>query len=201
MSSVHHLHVRRDSGSSSDESELFKVIAERSFSLGDFTLSSGEKSNWYFDLKPTMMNANGNLLAARAFLRRIEGKPVDYVGGLEMGAVPIMGGMAVLSQLNGHPLQTLFVRKERKAHGTAKLVEGLADSESLSGKRVCVVDDVATKGGSILQAVDAIREAGGVVEDALVLVDREAGATAFLGTHGVALHSVFRWSDFRDLMR
>jgi orotate phosphoribosyltransferase len=179
-----------------EDGELFEFIRLRSFRTGDFTLSSGVKSDHYFDLKPTMMSSHGNTLAAEAFLRHIAGTGVDYVGGLEMGAVPIVGGLAVLAHLRGVPISTFFVRKAPKGHGTKKLIEGLTDEETLGGKRVLVVDDVATKGHSLMQAVSAVREQGAVVDTALVLLDREEGAEALLRGHGVRLVSVFRGHQF-----
>ncbi len=181
---------------SGEDQELFEIIKERSFRRGTFKLFSGAISDHYFDMKPTMMSPRGNTLAAEAFLRRVKGSGVDYIGGLEMGAVPIIGGAAVLANLNGHPIGTFFVRKEAKGHGTKKLVEGLTENETLRGKRVCVVDDVATTGISLMKAVKAARDEGAHVETALVLVDREEGGEALLRENGVTLESVFRWRDF-----
>jgi len=94
-------------------------------------------------------------------------------------------------------VRTFFVRKSAKDHGTQELVEGLADGETLAGKRTLIVDDVATTGGSVLRAVGAARAAGAVVEDALVIVDRQEGGVEGLAAHGVRLRSVFVGDDFR----
>jgi orotate phosphoribosyltransferase len=184
-------------GSYGDESELFELVRTRSFRLGKFTLSSGRESDLYFNLKPTMMAPRGANLAARAFLARILPERVDYVGGLEMGAVPIIAGVAAISDVEGAPVHTFFVRKEAKAHGTKDVVEGLGPGETLAGKRVLIADDVATTGGSIMKAVEVARRAGGTVDVALVLVDREEGAGAFLADQGVRLLSVFKGREFR----
>lgn len=175
---------------------LFELIKERSFRRGHFVLSSGLTSDHYFDLKPTMMSPKGAELSAKAFLDRALASGAEYIGGLEMGAVPIIGAVAALSSVENRPLQTFFVRKAPKGHGTKKLIEGLTDEETLAGKRVLVVDDVATKGGSLMQAIEAVREQGGLVDSALVLLDREEGAEAFLRGHGVGLISIFRASRF-----
>jgi orotate phosphoribosyltransferase len=180
-----------------DESELLELIRARSFRLGKFTLSSGAESDLYFNLKPTMMDPRGARLSARAFLARILPERVDYVGGLEMGAVPIIAGVATISDVEGSPVRTFFVRKEAKKHGTRDVIEGLGPQESLSGKRVLIADDVATTGGSILKAIEEARGAGATVDVALVLVDREEGAEAFLQNHGVRLLSVFKAREFR----
>jgi orotate phosphoribosyltransferase len=180
-----------------DESALFDLIRDRSFRLGKFTLSSGAESDLYFNLKSTMMSPRGAYLCARAFLSRIWPAQVDFVGGLEMGAVPIIGSLAAVSEMNGKPVKTFFVRKEAKKHGTKDLIEGLGALETLSGTKVMVVDDVATSGGSILKAIDPVRVAGATVDTAMVLVDREEGAAEFLKGHGVQLISVFKGHEFR----
>src|SRR5580700_9527321 len=126
------------------QTSLFEIIKERSFRQGRFTLASGAESDLYFNLKPTMMDPLGAYLAAKAFSEIIHAERVDYVGGLEMGAVPIIGALAAISATEGRPIRTFFVRKAPKEHGTKEKVEGLAPSESLQGKRVLVLDDVAT---------------------------------------------------------
>ena len=121
---------------------------------------------------------------------------MDYVGGLEMGAVPIIGALAAISATEGKPIRTFFVRKAPKTHGTKETVEGLAQSDTLDGKRVLILDDVATSGGSIMKAIDAAREAGAAVDVALVLLDREEGAKEHLASQGIRLLSVFRAHEF-----
>ena len=190
------VHSKASSGFG-DESELLELIRARSFRLGKFTLSSGAESDLYFNLKPTMMDPRGANLSARAFLARIVSERVDFVGGLEMGAVPIIAGVATLSDVEGTPVKTFFVRKEAKKHGTKDVIEGLGPTESLAGKRVLIADDVATTGGSILKAIEEARGAGATVDVAMVLVDREEGAERFLRDHGVRLVSVFKASEFR----
>ena len=176
--------------------ELFELIRARSFRTGKFTLSSGRESNLYFNMKPTMMSPRGAELAARAFLGIVARLRPEYVGGLEMGAVPVIGSMAALSSAERKPVKTLFVRKKPKSHGTKDLIEGLGPNEALTGKGVLIVDDVATSGGSIVFAVQAVREAGGLVEHAACLVNRGEGAEDLLMEHGVKLHAVFHANDF-----
>lgn len=178
------------------KSALREVIRARSYRHGKFKLASGAESAFYFNLKPTMMAPEGAYLAARALLSRIREHDVEYVGGLEMGAVPVIGSLAALSQADGRPVKTFFVRKKAKDHGTQDVVEGLAPGESLSGKRVMVIDDVATSGGSILKAAEAVRAAGAVVETALVLINREEGADEALRKAGIRLLSVLKARDF-----
>lgn len=181
---------------SAADSELLEMIRARSMRRGRFTLASGRESDLYLNLKPTMMHPRGARLCAEALLARLPAG-VEYVGGLEMGAVPVIAAMAALSDVAGRPVKTFFVRKSAKDHGTQEVVEGLAAGESLQGKRALIVDDVATSGGSVLKAVEAARSAGAVVDDALVIVDRQEGGTEALAAKGVRLGSVLLGDDFR----
>jgi len=178
------------------ESELLEMIRARSMRLGKFTLASGRESDLYLNLKPTMMDPRGARLCAEAFLARVP-PGTDYVGGIEMGAVPLTAAMAAVSYVHGRPVRTFFVRKAVKDHGTRQMIEGLAEGESLAGKRVLVTEDVVTTAGSVLLAVEAVRAAGAVVTDALVIVDRQEVGAENLAAHGVKLHSVFVGDDFR----
>jgi orotate phosphoribosyltransferase len=179
-----------------EESQLLALIRERSFARGDFTLSSGKKSSLYFNMKPTMMAPEGAYLSARVLLRHVRHLGADYVGGLEMGAVPIIAALAALSFAEGTSVKTFFVRKKPKEHGTKLLVEGLAREETLDNTRVVIVDDVTTSGASVLKAVEAAREAGADVQAAISLVDRQEGAEKLLADNGVRLVSVFEAGDF-----
>jgi orotate phosphoribosyltransferase len=179
-----------------DNSALFEIVRLRSFRKGEFRLSSGATSQLYFNLKTTMMDPRGAHLSALAFLEHVRNQNADFVGGLEMGAVPIIASLAAISDVEGHPVKTFFVRKAPKPHGTMDLIEGLAASETLEGRHVVIADDVATTGNSILKAIDAVRAVGANVDSALVLVDREEGAGELLASKGIALLSVFRGRDF-----
>lgn len=180
-----------------DARALLDILARRTFKRGRFQLASGKESRIYFNLKATMMHPEGAALCARLLLKTIAPLRPDYVGGLEMGAVPLLGTMAAYSHDAGTPIGAIFVRKAPKVHGTALMIEGLDDDsgETLDGKRVVLVDDVATSGGSVLKAIEQIALAGGVVTDALVILDREEGANEFLSSRGVTLHSLFRARD------
>ena len=169
----------------------------RSPSTVRFTLASGRESDIYINLKPTMMDPRGARLSALALLARLP-KDVDYVGGLEMGAVPVIAALAALSDAAGAPVKSFFVRKSAKDHGTREVIEGLAPGETLEGRRVTVIDDVATSGGSLLKTIEAARAAGARVEHALVLIDRKEGAAEALAAEGVSLGSVFTRADFDE---
>ena len=177
---------------------LRALIRTRSFKTGQFTLASGRTSTLYFNLKPTMMHARGAELAARGMLALARTIDAEYVGGLEMGAVPLIGSMIALSSAEGRPLESFFVRKKPKDHGTQEVVEGLAPGETLAGRRALLIDDVATTAGSTLIAVKAARAAGAIVTHAAVLVDRQEGGTELLAEHGVTLLSLFMASDFTE---
>jgi orotate phosphoribosyltransferase len=176
---------------------LLEIIRRRSFRQGgEFRLASGRTSTIYFNLKPAMLDPEGARLIGAALAEKAAELGADYVGGLEMGAVPLVAATAAMSAVAGRPVRAVFVRKAAKEHGTRSLVEGLAEGESLSGRRVVVLEDVTTTGGSALKAIDALRSAGAVVRHVVTVVDREEGADATFGGAGVALDALFRKSDF-----
>ena len=179
---------------SASRARLHRIIANRSFGRGDVTLASGRKSDFYFNLKPTMLNPEGAALLAELTFDALKDGKYDYVGGLEMGAVPIAGAIAQLSWINGHPIAAFFVRKKPKDYGAKAQVEGLTKDESLNGKRIVIVEDVTTTGGSALKAAEAIREAGGEVALVLTMVDREEGATETFKQAGLPFKSLFKAS-------
>ncbi|MGH6987773.1 MAG: orotate phosphoribosyltransferase [Caulobacteraceae bacterium] len=184
-----------------DRDELFGIIARRSYRHDPnqpFKLASGIETHTYFNLKATLMDPRGGALAAKIFSEHARAQGIEFLGGLELGAVPTLGAIAAISSNEGRPLKTFFVRKEAKGHGTKELIEGLSLDESLSGRRILIVDDVATKGGSIKQAIDAARLEGGVVETAMVIIDRERGAGELLARSGVKLTSLFTELDFTE---
>jgi orotate phosphoribosyltransferase len=110
--------------------------------------------------------------------------------------VPLAGAIAQLSWLKGHPIAAFFVRKKPKEHGARLAVEGLAKSESLQDKRIVIVEDVTTTGGSALKAVQAVREAGGNVVLVLTMVDREEGATEMFAEAGLTFRSLYKAAEF-----
>ena len=175
---------------------LRDIIRKRSFGRGEITLASGRKSDFYFNLKPTMLDAEGAALLAELTLDALAGERIDYVGGLEMGAVPLAGAIAQLSYMRGKPIQAFFVRKKPKEHGARLAVEGLAPGESLSGKRVVIVEDVTTTGGSAIKAVDAVRESGAEIVMVFTMVDREEGATENFREAGLEFRSLYKAAEF-----
>lgn len=183
---------------SAARARLAEIIRHRSFGRGEITLASGRKSDFYFNLKPTMLHPEGAALLAELTLHALENEPVDYVGGLEMGAVPIAGAIAQLSWLKSRPIPALFVRKKPKDHGARLAVEGLVKGESLAGKRVVIVEDVTTTGGSALKAVEAVRQAGAEVLLVLTIVDRQEGADETFAGLGIRFHALYKAAEFLE---
>jgi orotate phosphoribosyltransferase len=156
-----------------DHTALVALLSERSVKRGQFTLASGKQSEYYIDARLTTMSPEGLSLIgpiALSALRQSEWKP-DAVGGLTLGADPISYAIGYASATSKSPIRTFTVRKEAKAHGTGKLIEG----PFRSGDRVVVIEDVITTGGSAIRAIDAVRAASGTVVGVLALVDREEG--------------------------
>src|SRR5215470_7566583 len=176
---------------------LIEIVTERSFSRGQETvLVSGRASNFYFNMKPTMLDPEGGHLIASLILEALKGSDVDLIGGLEMGAVPLAVAVAVTSQIKGWPLRAFFVRKQAKEHGARKLIEGLAADESLAGKRVVVLEDVTTTGASALRAIEAVRADGAVVVCVISVVDRQEGAERAFQAAGVPFSALLTAADF-----
>ncbi len=177
---------------------LIEIVRERSFSTGSQTrLASGRTSAFYFNMKPTMLDPEGGYLIARLILERLQGSNADLIGGLEMGAVPLAVATAVISHAGSRPLRAFFVRKQAKEHGARKLVEGLGPAETLAGKRVVILEDVTTTGGSSMKAVEAVREDGGEVVMVLTVVDRLEGAAEPFDAAGVPFAALLTAADFR----
>ena len=158
----------------SPREELLNLLATNSFRLGEFTLSSGGKSDYYIDCRTTTLHARGAELTGRVFLEQFaqQGWHPQAVGGLTMGADPIVVATSVISAQAGSPIHGFLVRKAEKAHGMGRRVEGFQEK----GARVVIVDDVCTTGSSTIQAIEAAREFGFNIVGVACLVERlEAG--------------------------
>ena len=162
---------------------LLQLLATRSAKRGSFTLASGKQSSLYIDARLTTMSPEGLSAIGPLGLAalREQGWGATSVGGLTLGADPIAYAISYASADTATPLRAFTVRKEAKAHGTARLIEG----PFLEGDRVAIIEDVITTGGSALRAIEAVRAAGGDVRGVLALVDREEGGRESLEAAGV----------------
>ena len=178
---------------------LLRLFVERSFQLGDFTLASGRKSDFYIDCRTTTMSAEGQVLLGEVGLDAIEAAGVapDVVGGLTMGADPIAYAIAGESFRRGRPIQAFSVRKRAKRHGTGQRIEGCFES----GARVVVVEDVITTGGSALQACEAVKAEQGTILMVLAAVDRQEGGRETIEQAGYRVASLFGVDEFRQVLR
>jgi orotate phosphoribosyltransferase len=181
---------------------LRAIIRKKSYRSGQaIRLTSGRTSTFYVNLKPTMMDPEGAALLAKLVLAEARAMGAELVGGLEMGAVPIVSAVAAESYRSangGGRIAGFFVRKKPKEHGVQALVEGLDEGQTMEGRRVMIVEDITTTGGSILQAVEATRAAGAEVAGVLTIVDREEGAGEAVARHGLELKSLFTAADLTD---
>ena len=165
---------------------LLQLLRENSLEIGPFTLTSGRPSRYYFDAKRTTLHPEGAYLCAKLMLDiiRTRGLEAEAVGGLSLGADPIVSAMAAVSFAERgcyRPLHAFIARKQTKRHGTRRAIEGFRGA---AGSRVIVVDDVCTTGGSTLRAVACAEEAGFEVQAVFCLVDRQQGGRQALANYG-----------------
>src|SRR5215471_11389394 len=151
--------------------QLLHLIVKNSFRLGSFTLSSGLKSDYYIDCRTTTLHAEGAALTGQVFLElfREQGWHPQAIGGLTLGADPIVTAVAVISSQQGTPIHGFLVRKAEKAHGMGQRIEGFQQKDA----SVVIVDDVCTTGGSTVQAIETARAFGFKIIGAACLVERE----------------------------
>ncbi|HJQ19759.1 MAG TPA: orotate phosphoribosyltransferase [Gemmatimonadaceae bacterium] len=181
-----------------DHDQLVRLLAERSARRGNFTLASGRQSTLYIDARLTTMSPEGQLLVGRVGLQAIRqaGWDAVAVGGLTLGADPIAYAICHASAASPPPLRAFTVRKEPKAHGTGKRVEGPV----AVGERVVVVEDVITTGGSATKAVEALREFGAHPVAILALVDRQEGGREALEQLGVPVRALATAQEITPLI-
>ncbi|HTM34222.1 MAG TPA: orotate phosphoribosyltransferase [Vicinamibacterales bacterium] len=166
----------------SEPTALERLLLARSVQRGDFVLASGQRSSFYIDCRLSTMSAEGMVLVGKAGLaaiRSMRWEP-NAVGGLTMGADPVAYAIAAASFGSSSPIDAFSVRKDAKQHGTRRRIEG----NFRSGDRVVVVEDVITSGGSALQAIEAVTEAGGEIVGVLAVVDREQGGRGRIEASG-----------------
>jgi orotate phosphoribosyltransferase len=172
-----------------DHDELLRVIREKAVIRGDFTLSSGQRSGWYIDLRRVLLDGRFAPLAGRVMLRATADLRYEAVGGLTMGADPVAAAMMHAAASQGRMLDAFVVRKDGKAHGLQRRIEG----PGVAGRRVLAVEDTSTTGSSVLTAVDALREAGAEVVGVAVVVER--GARRRVTERGLPYRAAYEQAD------
>lgn len=183
----------RTAETTSDRQHLLSLIAELAVVHGKVTLSSGREADHYVDLRRITLDARAAPLVGRVMLDLLRDNDIgpDAVGGLTLGADPVAVAMLHAAAAGGHRLDAFVVRKEGKAHGLQRRIEG----PDVAGRRVVAVEDTSTTGGSVLTAVEALREAGADVVAVAVIVDRGTGAREAVEAQGLPYLSAFSSSE------
>jgi len=153
---------------------------------GEFTLASGRKSDHYFEGKRLTLYPEGAYLIGKEIFERLSNIDVDSIGGLVLGAFPIITAVALVSHEEGKPIPSFIVREQPKEHGTRKKIEG----HFIKGSKVAIVDDVITTGGSVLKAIKAVEEEGCEVVKVIVIVDRHEGGSELLRREGYDFEAI-----------
>ncbi len=175
-----------------DRATLVRLLASLSYRRGTFRLASGRESDFYVDVKQTVMRAQGAQAIGDAICERLEAHGIALVGGMAVGAVPLVSVALVAAAARGFALDGFFVRKEAKDHGTAKKIDGRFRADA----RIALVEDVVTTGASTLAAIDAVEAAGGKVVLVITVVDREENdGAAALAARGAIVESLATRSE------
>jgi len=177
--------------------KLLHLFKEYAFKKGEFPLSSGKVSSYYFNSKSLTLLPEGAFLVAKAIMEKIKGLEVDAVGGAALGAAPIAGSLAVLSFLEGNQNQiTFFIdRKEKKEHGDRKRIEG---PEFKEGAKIVIVEDVTTTGSSAIGTAKELREQGHTIVKVISLLDREEGAQELFSREGIPFDPILKIDEIMD---
>jgi orotate phosphoribosyltransferase len=175
-----------------DRARLMVLFRERALKFGDFTLASGKKSTYFLDGKQISLHSEGLRLVSFGLLELLHDIPFDAIGGLSLGADPIVGGVLTAAAESSRDLTGFLVRKEVKDHGTRRAVEG----PLVPGSKDVVIDDVVTTGGSALQAVDRVVELGCEVVMVVGIVDRKEGGAANFAARKLPFRSLLSIEDF-----
>ena len=174
-----------------DRAALLGLIRDLAVVHGRVTLSSGREADYYVDLRRITLHARAAPLVGRVMLDLVAGWEFDAVGGLTLGADPVAAAMLHAASATGRELDAFVVRKEGKAHGLQRRIEG----PEVSGRRVLAIEDTSTTGGSVLTAVQALRDAGADVAGVAVIVDRGTGAREAIQAAGLEYRFAFGLPD------
>lgn len=175
-----------------DKHQLIRLFHERSLKFGDFTLVSGKKATYYLDGKQNTLHSHGLRLICEGLLELLDGIEFSAVGGMSIGADPIIGGLLTVAATRGRALDGFLVRKEPKGHGTQRYIEGPVQP----GAKAVIIDDVVTTGGSSLLAVDRAVEFGMEVVQVVGIVDRLEGGAANFAARDLPFCSLLTIEDF-----
>lgn len=175
-----------------DKAALTELFRERALKFGDFTLASGKKAAYYLDGKQITLHSKGLRLVSQGLLELLETADVQAVGGMSIGADPIVAGVLCAAAAQGRELLGFLVRKESKGHGTNKFIEGPVQP----GMKVAIVEDVVTTGGSSLLAIDRVREFGCEVVQVLAIIDRMEGGAQNFAARNLPFKSLLTIQDF-----
>jgi len=170
-----------------NDRQQLKELLKKALVFKETTLASGKTSHYYLDARQITLSSEGSLLTARVLLDFLQSYNVQAIGGLTMGADPIVSTVAALSNLEDMSINAFIVRKQSKEHGMKRQIEG----PPVKGLRVAVVDDVVTSGGSLLQAAKAARESEAEIAITTALVDRGEGARELLSKEGFTFEPIF----------
>jgi orotate phosphoribosyltransferase len=174
-----------------NKQRLKEILLEKSYRKGEFTLTSGKTSDFYIDVKQTSLSAEGSYLCGKLILDLMlaADTPIQAVGGMTLGADPLVSAVSVVSHLEGHPVPAFIVRKEAKGHGTGNYIEGLSNMPA--GCTVTLLEDVVTTGGTLVQVIKRVEDAGFVVGQVITVVERQEGGVEVLAEAGYKLESLF----------
>lgn len=174
-----------------DRQRLKEILLEKSYRRGTFTLTSGKTSDFYIDGKQTTLSAEGAYLCGKLLFDLIkqETTAIQAVGGMTLGADPLVTAVSIVSFLEKTPIPAFIVRKEAKGHGTGNYIEGLKNM--VQGCRVALVEDVVTTGGTLLQVIDRVEAAGFTIGLVVTLVERQEGGAELLAKKGYPLKTLF----------
>lgn len=173
--------------------ELAKLLLAKSYLEKEVVLTSGKRSNYYFDCKQTALHPRGALLIGQMFVDMLRGETIQGLAGMTLGADPLVTATSLIGQMQGFFWPAMIVRKEAKGHGTGSFLEGLANFAP--GDRLAVLEDVATTGGSALKACRRIQDAGFAVALVCCILDREEGAAQALRAANIPFSSMFTRSQ------
>lgn len=175
-----------------DRQRLIDLFRERALKFGEFTLVSGRKSSYFLDGKQITLHSQGLRLVSEGLLELLEDVEFQAIGGMSIGADPIIGGMLAMAAERNRPLDGFLVRKEAKGHGTNRFIEGPISA----GAKVVIIDDVVTTGGSSIEAVDRIEEFGCETVQVVGIIDRLQGAAANFDHRGLPFRTLLTVEDF-----